>query len=205
MTPSGHETEVKFYVRDLKKIELRLLELKALLIQPRVHEVNYRFDFPDGSLRRDFKVLRLRNDTEAKFTFKGPSEEREGGVMSRQEIEFTVGDFESAKHFLELLGYVPVVFYEKFRTTFEIKDAHIMLDELPYGTFVEIEGENIQTLNEIADLLGLNWNEMVKAGYHALFDRVAEKFKLKSADLSFKALESVHIKTDDLNIRAADL
>ncbi len=201
---NGQETEAKFYVRDLKKIELRLLELKAQLIQPRVHEVNLRFDNPDGSLRRDFKVLRLRKDTEAKFTFKGPSEEREGGVMSRKEIEFTVGDFESAKQFLESLGYIPVVFYEKYRATYELKDIHIMLDELPYGTFVEIEGENIQTLREVADLLGLNWNEMVKAGYHALFDRVAEKFKLKSADLSFKALEAVHITTDDLNINPAD-
>lgn len=205
MSANGQETEVKFYVRDLKRIELRLLDLKAQLIQPRVHEINLRFDFPDGSLRRDFKVLRLRKDTESKFTFKGPSEEREGGVMSRQEIEFNVSDFESAKQFLELLGYVPVVFYEKFRTTFEFKDAHIMLDELPYGTFVEIEGENISTLEEIANKLGLNWKEMVKAGYHALFDRVAAKFKLKSGDLSFKALESVRITADDLNIRPADL
>lgn len=125
--------------------------------------------------------------------------------MSRQEIEFNVSDFESAKQFLELLGYVPVVFYEKFRTTFEFKDAHIMLDELPYGTFVEIEGENISTLEEIANKLGLNWKEMVKAGYHALFDRVAAKFKLKSGDLSFKAIESVRITADDLNIRPADL
>ena len=204
MSANGQETEVKFYVRDLKKIELRLLELKAQLIQPRVHEVNLRFDDPDGSLRKDFKVLRLRKDHEAKFTFKGPSMEREGGVMSRKEIEFTVSDFESAKQFLELLGYIPIVFYEKHRTTYELKGVHIMLDELPYGTFAEIEGDNIQTLQEVADLLQLNWNEMIKAGYHALFDRVTEKFKLKSGDLSFKALESVHITADDLSIKPAD-
>lgn len=204
MSANEQETEAKFYVRDLKKVEMRLLEMKAHLIQPRVHEINLRFDNPDGSLRRDFKVLRLRKDTEAKFTFKGPSEEREGGVMSRKEIEFTVSDFESARQFLELLGYIPVVFYEKFRATYELKDIHIMLDELPYGTFVEIEGENVQTLREIAELLGLNWNEMVKAGYHALFDRVAEKFKLKSGDLSFKALEGIHITAEDLSIKPAD-
>lgn len=204
MAANGQETEAKFYVSNLNKIELRLLELKAQLIQPRVHEINLRFDDPAGNLRRDFKVLRLRKDTEAKFTYKGPSEERDSGVMSRKEIEFTVSDFESAKQFLELLGYIPVIFYEKFRTTYEIKNAHIMLDELPYGTFVEIEGEDIQIIEEIANLLGLNWEEMVKAGYHALFDRVAAKFKLKSGDLSFKALESTHITADDLNIRPAD-
>ena len=59
--------------------------------------------------------------TKARFTFKGPSEEEEGGILSRQEIEFVVGDFESAKQFLEALGYEVVVFYEKFRTTYELK------------------------------------------------------------------------------------
>ncbi len=201
---NGQETEVKFFVRDLKKIELRLLELKAQLIQPRVHEVNLRFDNPNGDLRKNLKVLRLRKDTEAKFTFKGPSEETEGGVLTRREIEFAVGDFESAKQFLEALGFTPIVFYEKFRTTFELSDAHIMLDELPYGEFVEIEGDNIQTLREIANLLGLDWKQMVKAGYHALFDRVTEKYKLVSANLSFKALEGIHISTDDLQIHPAD-
>ncbi|MBI3152410.1 MAG: class IV adenylate cyclase [Chloroflexi bacterium] len=201
---NGQETEVKFFVRDLKKIELRLLELKAQLIQPRVHEVNLRFDNPNGDLRKNLKVLRLRKDTEAKFTFKGPSEETESGVLTRREIEFAVGDFESAKQFLEALGFIPIVFYEKYRTTFELSNTHIMLDELPYGEFVEIEGENIQTLHEIANLLGLDWKQMVKAGYHALFDRVTEKYKLESANLSFKALESVHITTDDLQIKPAD-
>jgi adenylate cyclase class 2 len=200
----GHETEVKFYVQDLQRIETRLLELKARLIQPRVHEINLRFDNPNGDLRRDFNVLRLRKDTEAKFTFKGPSKERENGVSSRREIEFTVSDFDKAQQFLEALGYTPVVFYEKFRATYELNNIHIMLDELPYGTFVEIEGEDIETLQEVANLLNLNWEAMVKAGYHALFDRVATNFKLDASQLRFKALESIHITADDLRITPAD-
>ena len=67
------ETEVKFYVRSLKKIEMRLLELKAHLIQPRVHEINFRYDLPDGSSRAREHVLRLRRDTNTILTYKGPS------------------------------------------------------------------------------------------------------------------------------------
>jgi adenylate cyclase, class 2 len=125
-------------------------------------------------------------------------------VMSRQEIEFTVSDFDKAQQFLEALGYAPVVFYEKFRTTYELDNIHIMLDELPYGKFVEIEGENIDALQKTARLLNLNWDAMVKAGYHALFDRVADKFKLESSQLRFKALESIHITADDLGVTPAD-
>lgn len=201
---NGRETEVKFFVNDLQKIELRLRKLKAQLIHPRAHEINLRFDDENGSLRRNSKVLRLRRDVETKLTFKGPSEEREGGVMSRREIEFSVGDFKGAKQFLEALGFMPVVFYEKYRATYEMNGVHIMLDELPYGEFVEIEGEDINMLMETAEALGLNWNAMVKAGYHALFDRVAEKFGLVSSQLSFEALESVRITADDMNIVPAD-
>ena len=87
---NGHETEVKFHVNDLKKIEARLLELGARLIQPRTHETNLRFDTANDDLRQDKKVLRLRQDEQARLTFKGPSVEREGGVASRVEIEFAV-------------------------------------------------------------------------------------------------------------------
>ncbi len=201
---NGQEIEAKFHVQNLRKIELRLLELKAQLIQPRVHEVNLRFDRPDGELRNSFRVLRLRKDDIARFTFKGPSVEKEGGILSRQEIEFEVGDFDSAKLFLEAIGFQVVVFYEKFRTTYELNNTHIMLDELPYGSFIEIEGENVETIRSVADALGLNWDAMVKAGYHALFERVAGKYGLDVSKLSFENLEGVTIKTTEMGIVAAD-
>jgi adenylate cyclase class 2 len=198
------EIEAKFHVRDLKKIELRLLDLKAQLIQPRVREINLRFDRPDGELRNSFRVLRLRQDDKARFTFKGPSVEETGGILSRQEIEFEVGDFDSAKQFLEAIGFQVVVFYEKFRTTYELNNTHIMLDELPYGDFLEIEGDNVEMIHSAADLLGLNWDVMIKAGYHALFERVAGKYGLDVSKLSFENLESVKINTADMDIIAAD-
>jgi adenylate cyclase class 2 len=200
----NQETEVKFFVRNLKAIELRLRELKAQLIQPRVHEINYRFDFPNNELRNNQKVLRLRKDDQAKLTFKGASVEGESGVMSREEIEFMVEDFDKAKLLLESIGFTPVVFYEKFRTTYELHETHIMLDELPYGEFVEIESENISAIQKVSGLLNLNWNMMVKAGYHALFDRVASGYNLDRWNLSFEALSGVKIKAEDLGIDFAD-
>ena len=201
---NGHETEAKFYVKNLSKIELRLQELKAQLIQPRTHETNLRFDNENNDLRSSFRVLRLRQDKKARFTFKGPSVEQDGGILSRREIEFVVEDFERAKEFLEALGYRTVVFYEKFRATYELNATHIMLDELPYGEFVEIEGEDAEAIRSVADLLGLNWDAMVKAGYHALFERATEKYNLEPSQLSFAALEKVNITPDDLGIQAAD-
>ena len=201
---NGQETEVKFYVKYLARVEMRLRELKAHLIQARVHEANLRFDNANDDLRKELKVLRLRNDTESRFTFKGPNEERNDGVLSRKEIEFTVGSFDAAKEFLEALGFNAIAFYEKYRTTYELNDVHIMLDELPYGNFVEIEGENVSTLRDVAGVLGLKWETAVNAGYLVLFDRISTKYKLTAGQLSFEALKQLEISREDLSIVPAD-
>ncbi len=97
-------------------------------------------------------LLRLRRSDDARLTYKGPGSIVEG-AMSRQEIEFIVSDFGAAQNFLEALDYQVVGMYEKYRTTYMIEtsevskdlgglSALIMPDELPYGNFVEIEGES---------------------------------------------------------------
>ncbi|MDP3186209.1 MAG: class IV adenylate cyclase [Anaerolineales bacterium] len=149
---NDQEIEVKFFVKDLGAMETRLQEMCARLLRPRAHELNLRYDRPDGSLRREHRVLRLRRSDDARLTYKGPGSIVEG-AMSRQEIEFIVSDFGAAQNFLEALDYQVVVMYEKYRTTYMIEtsevskdlgglSALIMPDELPYGNFVEIEGES---------------------------------------------------------------
>ena len=142
MSEGGQEREIKLYVLHLDQLVRRLQELQARLSQPRVLETNLRFDLPDGSLRAAGRVLRLRRDTEARLTYTGPGQ-NDQGILDRQEIEFVVDDFEKARKFLEALGYQQSMAYEKYRTTYERENVAIMLDELPYGKFVEIEGDGI--------------------------------------------------------------
>ena len=182
MTSSSQEIEAKFYVKDFGKVEARLRELGARLLRPRVHELNLRYDRPDGCLRREHRVLRLRQSDDIRLTYKGPSSIVDG-AMSRQEIEFTVGDFEAAKAFLEALDYRIIVMYEKYRTTYTIEtsevskdlgglSALIMLDELPYGNFVEIEAPCADSIHATADTLGLKWDAFIAESYLALFERL---------------------------------
>jgi len=42
---------------------------------------------------------------------------------------------------LERLGFVPVLIYEKRRETWLTNGVEIVLDELPFGLFMEIEGD----------------------------------------------------------------
>ena len=199
---NGQEIEAKFYINNLSKIEARLQELEARLIQARMHEKNLRFDTPDQSLRREGRVLRLRQDDAIRMTYKGRSEKSEG-ILSRTEIELTVDDFEKARYFLESLEYKLVIFYEKYRTTYELDNVHIMLDELPYGNFVEIEGQDSVSIHAIAGKLCIKW-EPVTTSYHGLFERVYKARKLDPSQLTFAAFRESRPSPEELGVVAAD-
>ncbi len=203
MSDSGQETEVKFYIRDLKGLEARLQDLGAQLVQSRTLETNIRFDLPDARLRSEGRVLRLRQDTAARLTYKGAGK-REQGILSREEIEFVVENFEKAKRFLEALGYQKLTFYEKYRTTYQSNETLIMLDELPYGSFLEIEGENIQTIRAMSDRLDLDWETAVATSYLILFERVHKTMHLSFQDLSFANFAGIKVNATDLSVQAAD-
>lgn len=197
------ETEAKFYVQNLDQIKSQLEKLGARLIQERVLETNIRFDLPGAPLRAKGRVLRLRHDTEVRLTYKSAGVQ-EQGVLSREEIEFVVEDFEKAKHFLEALGYQKLVYYEKYRTTYGWNKTHIMLDELPYGNFVEIEGETIESIHGVTDQLNLQWETAIGTSYNALFDRVRRALQLLFQDLSFSNFEGLNVQASDLEVFAAD-
>jgi adenylate cyclase, class 2 len=208
MSASGQEIEAKFYVRDLNRIKSRLHELNAHLLQERVLETNIRFDLPGARLRAEGRVLRLRRDTSTKFTYKSASTNQQG-VLSREEIEFEVEDFDKAKRFLEALGYQKLVYYEKYRTTYALQPSEgfvqIMLDELPYGPFVEIEGETVDAIHAVADQLGLNWNTAIATSYNTLFDRARRTLNLTFQDLSFANFADINLDATHLGVYAADL
>jgi adenylate cyclase class 2 len=199
---NGQEIEAKFHINNLSKIEARLQKLEAHLIQARVYEKNLRFDTPDQNLRKESRVLRLRQDNAARMTYKGPSEKSEG-VLIRTEIEFVVGDFEKAKQFLESLGYKLLIFYEKYRTTYELDNALIMLDELPYGNFVEIEGRDSANIRTMAEKLYIKW-EPIATSYHHLFERVCGPRKLDPSQLTFAAFSESKPSPEELGVITAD-
>jgi adenylate cyclase class 2 len=207
MDETTQEIEAKFYVNKLDRILTRLHELEARLIQPRVLETNVRFDLPDASLRSEHRVLRLRRDTEARLTYKDPSQ-NEQGVLSRREIEFIVGDFDKAKQFLEALGYQSIFYYEKYRTTYFLQTSevpvHVMLDQLPYGNFIEIEGETIEMIKEIANKLNLKWDTAIGKSYSALFDHAHKILNFSFQDLSFSNFAGIQVTSSYLGVQAAD-
>src|SRR5512143_1091550 len=166
MPSSTQEIEVKFCVRSLSALPVRLDSLGARATQPRVWERNLRFDTPGGDLRQAGRVLRLRQDEAAHLTYKGPGEVH-GGVQHRVEIEMVVDGFDQARAFLEALGYQVAMAYEKYRTTYALEGNLVTLDETPLGSFVEIEGTAPDSIGRLAGRLGLEWEARINDSYVA--------------------------------------
>jgi len=199
---SDKELEVKFYLPNLLSLQARLEALDAQLVHPRVYEANLRFDTPSGELTRSYRVLRLRQDTVARLTYKGPGVEQDG-VRSRQELEFTISDFATARRFLEALGYVVSVMYEKYRATYTLGCVEVTLDEMPYGSFLEIEGPDGASIRRAAEELGLDWQARILESYLVLFDRLRERLGFTFHDLSFANFEGVQVTQEDLGVLGA--
>lgn len=194
---NGLEIEVKFQVLDQDAFLKRLGDLGAVSTQERVLEINLRFDTSDGRLRAARQVLRLRKDNRVRMTYKGPAEESQT-VAVRPEIEFTVSDFESARKFLEALGYVISVVYEKYRTSFELEGAEISLDEMPFGLFCEIEGRDASQIEYMASQLGLEWGKRITDSYMLLFETLKKSRGLTMRDLTFETFNGIVVTPQEL-------
>ena len=203
MESNQQELEIKLYLLDMSAFQQRVESLGGQLIEPRLHEINLRFDTPDEQLTRASQVLRLRQDTAARLTYKGPGETIDG-VHARREIEFTVSDYQSARTLLEALGYQVSLMYEKYRTTYELDGLQVTLDEMPYGNFTEIEGPDGKQIRAAADDLGVNWEARIVQSYTTLFEQLRQKKGYTFHDLSFDNFSSKDISPADLGVIPAD-
>ncbi len=190
-SPQHIETEVKLYTPDHAPLRARLHALGAVLVKPRTLERNARYDDRNNQLMYEGVVLRLRQDDNVRLTYKDGGSSI-NGIVTRQEFEVTVSDFDTMHHILEHLGYTVFMTYEKYRTTYMLEGAEVVLDELPYGNFTEIEGD-IPTIERVMDLLGLADAPRMPQSYARIFRTVKENMGLTFDNLTFANFENIDV------------
>jgi adenylate cyclase class 2 len=188
----GKEREIKLRIEDLPALRRALTKLGALVVRPRVHELNVVFDTPDFDLAKDEHLLRIRTETagpsrgrtsragtRALVTFKRPvpaagSNGKSERHKVREEIELEVSDEKALARIFEALGLNAWFRYEKFRTTFRLpgsrrwaKGLLIELDETPIGIFLELEGP-ASAIDRAAGAIGFDGRDYVLANYMVL-------------------------------------
>ncbi|MHB8629068.1 MAG: class IV adenylate cyclase [Aggregatilineales bacterium] len=195
MSTEPVEIEAKVHVADLESIRPLLEHVGAKLIAPRVYERNVRYENAEGTLTSTHRVVRLRQDTRVRLTYKEPSLQYLDGATSRTELEVTISDFAMMDAILGKLGYSPAWLYEKYRTTYEWHDAEIVLDEMPYGNFVEVEGPQAM-IEDALLVLGLSELTRIKSSYSDLFFQLKARLGWRFNDLTFDNFRGIVVPED---------
>ena len=139
LPPAALEIEVKFFLVDPARMRHKLLECGAQSYG-RVFEHNIRFEDAQQSLKQRHTLLRLRHDKRTRLTYKSEVNDHDHDFKIHRELEVDISDFETMQSILESLGYHSAQVYEKWRETWRLGHAEVCLDEMPFGSFLEIEG-----------------------------------------------------------------
>jgi adenylate cyclase class 2 len=127
-----------------------------------------------GALESTGGIVRIRRTQDrALLTFKRRIE-NQSDVKQQLEYETEISNADAAAEIIAELGLNPILIYEKRRKTWTLRTTDIVLDELPFGLFMEIEGP-ITGIKEAEMLLELDDLETEHETYPRLTARLGKR------------------------------
>ena len=163
----------------MEEIEVKILEIDQSFIANELQKLGADktffgelygifYDSPDGNIRSQGDVLRLRKEgEETVLAYKKHLAQGEAKVM--EEWETRVSDLENMKIILAKLGLKVIKETRKFRTEYLLGDTKVVIDDYQDAlghipVFMEVEAPTVERMYEVAQLLGyepkdcLSWN-----------------------------------------------
>jgi adenylate cyclase class 2 len=169
----GVEIEKKYRLTEdeRERLQKRLREVEAEFCKEEFEENTL---YAGGIINLKNCVLRLRrvgDETILTYKERTPSSST---VKHQREDETKVEDGEAMAAILDALGYKPALVYEKRRATWRLAETEVVVDELPFGFFMEIEGEE-KAIEEAEKTLQLEEAEAEMATYPQLTSQHGKK------------------------------
>ena len=169
------EVERKYCHVDFARLRARLRQLGARDLG-RCFERNVVYESDPPTLMIQKKLLRLRSCFQAEqapsylLTLKTPVPEAKqcAGCKVRREDEVVVSSAETMDAILQGQGFVPFACYEKIREAWQAGGLAVDLDVLPFGHFVELEGEVAAIETWACDLELVDFRQSTQS-YHVLY------------------------------------
>jgi len=183
------EIEVKFYLADIEGMRNKILK-RGAKSKGRLFETNIRYEDKNNSLVKKKSLLRLRQDEKTTFTLKSSPPVKSKDYKIVNELEVEVSDFATMDQILKTLGFHPEQKYEKWRETFILDQTLFCLDSMPYGDFLEIEGQE-KEIRYYASEFGLNWQNRIIFNYLTIFEIMRKSLNLDFNDITFNNFETV--------------
>jgi predicted adenylyl cyclase CyaB len=167
-----NEIEVKYQVPFLPKVK-KAMESHGFVFKEKHFERNFIFDTHAHEFKDGGKLLRIRMTTHNLSNIKGYLTTKikiEGGEY-KSNVEHEISIDQPQKMMQMFKGIFEHHFeYQKFRSTYYSREykTNVCVDELPFGTFIEIESSTAVQLKEVIDLLKLKGLKPIVKGYPSL-------------------------------------
>ena len=133
------EIEKKYRLNDLQKSRMLNL-LKDFNADFTGEDFEVNTIYGGGILDEKRAILRIRKTENKSFLTYKQRIKNDFDVKEQIEHETEISNAEETEKLVESLGFAARLIYEKRRKTFKFRDVEIVLDELPFGDFMEIEG-----------------------------------------------------------------
>lgn len=153
------EIEAKFLDVDVEDIRARLTHAGATLVQPM--RAMRRVLIEEDHHAAEHSFIRIRDEGDrTTLTFKRRTKpDGTTTVDSTQELETTVGDFDTTVNIFKEAGWEYITFQESRRETWHLSDTEVVIDEWPWiNPYIEIEGKSVEAVQNATTELGLDWN-----------------------------------------------
>lgn len=178
------ETELKFQTIDPQRIINALMASGAKLVSKNKQKT-VRFDTINHDLEKKGIFIRVRAEGEENTITLKEKIGNDETVRQRKETEFKIEDLDKMSYIIQKLGFDYVLVMEKYRIELTYKNSHVCVDEMPFGFYVEIEGEEAE-INLIAQELGFKPEEKIIVTYWDLFEDWKKDKRITNQNIVFE-------------------
>ncbi len=166
------------------KIPINNAEVPALLTKistfnelksgERLYEKNVMYDNPAQLMIKTDGRIRLRQTGDkVEFCYKKPLKD-DSDIKKEIEHQVNTSNFDITHTILEMMEFTPMSSYERYRTKIKGLNTIITIDEYPFQTFVEVEGQEVD-IKKVATMLGLDISNNTNLPCDTLFVQWREK------------------------------
>lgn len=160
------EFEIKILDINISQITKKLLLLGAKELGTK-QQRRYVYNIKEGD---EACWLRLRDNGEkVELTYKQIDDD---SITGTKEVEIVVSEFDLSNELLEKLGFAAKAYQENKRTSFELDDVQIEIDEWPkIKPYLEVEGKNEEKVYAIVEKLGYTRDQTTSINTKKLYSQ----------------------------------
>lgn len=169
------EKQVKYKINNFDYISKRLIEIEAIFIGGFM-EKTIRYDNDDLKCSNNGVFIRTKSGMKNVLTLKEIPTDSSNTSFERITTEVEVDNINKIGYILEKIGLTKKFIMEKYRLFFKYDNVDILIDELPFGIYLEIKGEDNE-INRVTKMLNIDEADLIKMTYWDIYDKIKKDSK----------------------------